>query len=63
MEQFKQTIDLVHEKLMRLRYHDLQEGLIMYDQATDKYYPAVKWNLFGYTQEEIFEGLEDIFNE
>ena len=63
MDGFKRAVEIVHERLMRLRYHDLQEGLIVYNPIDDTYHPVVKWNLFGYSREELFEGLEDIFNE
>jgi hypothetical protein len=55
--EFQNATRLCHEKLMRLKNHDLQEGLISYNPLDGKYHPTENWDLFGYSQKELLEGL------
>lgn len=47
-------------KLQLLLEHDVQEGILIVNKNTNKYEFNLEHDLFGYTVEQLFEGLEDI---
>jgi hypothetical protein len=47
-------------KLELLLDHDEKEGILTFNKTLNRYEYATEWDLFGYTLEQLFEGLEDI---
>ena len=50
----------IKETIQKLLDHDVEEGIIFFNKKTKKYEMVEEWDLFGYTHEELFAGLEEI---
>lgn len=50
----------IRDYLKVLTKYRIDEGIIVMNAETNKYEFALEWDLFGYTQEQIFEGLHNI---
>lgn len=50
----------IRDYLKVLTKYRIDEGIIVMNTETNKYEFALEWDLFGYTQDQIFEGLHNI---
>lgn len=46
--------------LAQLTKYRIDEGIIVLNTETNKYEFALEWDLFGYSQEQIFQGLDNV---
>jgi hypothetical protein len=58
MENFNMHEYFVKQTIQKLLDHDVAEGLIFFNEKTKKYEFVEEIDLFGFTQEELFAGLD-----
>ena len=59
-QEFNLHEQFVKEKIQKLLDHDVEEGVIFFNTKTKRYEFVEEWDLFGYTPEQLFAGLEEI---